>query len=81
MLDQKQIGSLDEIAEEFDCELLFPPAEQIKSPFFDVSKLRYDVTAFGGFLAQIKKVSNVTYDSVKNGNKIFLEVRSVEDNL
>ena len=77
ILNQKQIGNLDKIGSDFGCELLFPPAKEITNPFFDISKIRHDVVAFGDFLVEIKKIGNVTYDSVQDGSRIFLEVRDV----
>ena len=77
MFRQKQINSLDKIAEEFGCELLLPPGKKIGNPFFDISEIKHKPSIYKKFLARIEDMGNIAYSSTKNGNKLFLEVKHV----
>lgn len=77
MFKEEDIKLLDKIAEDFECELLLPPAKEIRNPFFDVTQLRHNAVGFGNFLIEIKKIGKITYDSIVMDSKIFIEIRYV----
>ena len=78
MFRQKQINSLDKIAEEFGCELLMPPGKQIGNPFFDISEIKQNPITYKKFLSKIEDIGGIAYSyRTENGNKLFLEVKHV----